>query len=552
MQNCLGISISEKMIKYAKVQKDNKTFKILSYGIRFYDSIDLQSTIQQIIDETDSRKVPVSIDITNEKYYYFNLFNMANKEYVKKAVETEFESFCNENHMNRNAFEGRYTYARDLNNQDQNKIIYIYEDKGKINERVNNFKNARISSITPNAVALPNIVRIEKNKNIMIVNLEDKTTISTIINQKIYNVDTLNTGLENAFDKIKTKENSNLKAYEILKNMTIYTMEMQTTSTDSTNSEYLQYVVPDLYKIAQEIQNLTKNYKKIDEIYLTGYGTVINNIDLYFQEYFKESKVEILKPFFIENDTRVNIKDYVEVNSAIAQAIQGLGFGIKTLNFKNGGSFGDLKTLLTSDVKDLNFKSLKGNLSGKKIDISLTGQLEKIEIGLIRDCTAVLLIIIMYCVGSGILVNYIRDKKAETNAVTADTTLQIEKANADDTKILTKTQDYQKYKSNLENTSAAIENKRSRKNQITTLLNKIVYNIPKEVQLTEIKNTEIQSNGETVQHIVISAQAQKYEQLAYFKAKLKNANILNNIVSTEGTKDDEYVRVIIEGDLRTY
>ena len=552
MQNCLGISISEKMIKYAKVQKDNKTFKILSYGIRFYDSIDLQSTIQQIIDETDSRKVPVSIDITNEKYYYFNLFNMANKEYVKKAVETEFESFCNENHMNRNAFEGRYTYARDLNNQDQNKIIYIYEDKGKINERVNSFKNARISSITPNAVALPNIVRIEKNKNIMIVNLEDKTTISTIINQKIYNVDTLNTGLENAFDKIKTKENSNLKAYEILKNMTIYTMEMQTTSTDSTNSEYLQYVVPDLYKIAQEIQNLTKNYKKIDEIYLTGYGTVINNIDLYFQEYFKESKVEILKPFFIENDTRVNIKDYVEVNSAIAQAIQGLGFGIKTLNFKNGGSFGDLKTLLTSDVKDLNFKSLKGSLSGKKIDISLTGQLEKIEIGLIRDCTAVLLIIIMYCVGSGILVNYIRDKKAETNAVTADTTLQIEKANADDTKILTKTQDYQKYKSNLENTSAAIENKRSRKNQITTLLNKIVYNIPKEVQLTEIKNTEIQSNGETVQHIVISAQAQKYEQLAYFKAKLKNANILNNIVSTEGTKDDEYVRVIIEGDLRTY
>ena len=552
MQNCLGISISEKMIKYAKVQKDNKTFKILSYGIRFYDSIDLQSTIQQIIDETDSRKVPVSIDITNEKYYYFNLFNMANKEYVKKAVETEFESFCNENHMNRNAFEGRYTYARDLNSQDQNKIIYIYEDKGKINERVNNFKNARISSITPNAVALPNIVRIEKNKNIMIVNLEDKTTISTIINQKIYNVDTLNTGLENAFDKIKTKENSNLKAYEILKNMTIYTMEMQTTSTDSTNSEYLQYVVPDLYKIAQEIQNLTKNYKKIDEIYLTGYGTVINNIDLYFQEYFKESKVEILKPFFIENDTRVNIKDYVEVNSAIAQAIQGLGFGIKTLNFKNGGSFGDLKTLLTSDVKDLNFKSLKGSLSGKKIDISLTGQLEKIEIGLIRDCTAVLLIIIMYCVGSGILVNYIRDKKAETNAVTADTTLQIEKANADDTKILTKTQDYQKYKSNLENTSAAIENKRSRKNQITTLLNKIVYNIPKEVQLTEIKNTEIQSNGETVQHIVISAQAQKYEQLAYFKAKLKNANILNNIVSTEGTKDDEYVRVIIEGDLRTY
>ena len=33
--------------------------------------------------------------------------------------------------------------------------------------------------------------------------------------------------------------------------------------------------------------------------------------------------------------------------------------------------------------------------------------------------------------------------------------------------------------------------KRSRKNQITTLLNKIVYTIPKEVVITEIKNTEV-------------------------------------------------------------
>ena len=50
------------------------------------------------------------------------------------------------------------------------------------------------------------------------------------------------------------------------------------------------------------------------------------------------------------------------------------------------------------------------------------------------------------------------------------------------------------------------------------MLNKIVYTIPKEVQLTEIKNEE--KGGK--QHIYISAQSKKYEQLAYFKAKLRN------------------------------
>ena len=73
-----------------------------------------------------------------------------------------------------------------------------------------------------------------------------------------------------------------------------------------------------------------------------------------------------------------------------------------------------------------------------------------------------------------------------------------------------------------------------------------------EVQLTEIKNTETTDSGKTVQHIIIHAQSTKYEQLAYFKAKMKNANVLDNITSTEGQKDGEYVKIIIEGDLKTY
>ena len=73
----------------------------------------------------------------------------------------------------------------------------------------------------------------------------------------------------------------------------------------------------------------------------------------------------------------------------------------------------------------------------------------------------------------------------------------------DDDKIVDKTKDYLRYTYNLENASDELQTKQSRKNQITTLLNNIVYNIPKDVQLTEIKNVEKASNGKIVEHIII-------------------------------------------------
>ena len=71
---------------------------------------------------------------------------------------------------------------------------------------------------------------IEPNKNIMIVDIGDNTKITTIINKNIYNVDILSQGLKEAFDTINLKENSTLKTYEVLKNTTIYTIDMDTTS----------------------------------------------------------------------------------------------------------------------------------------------------------------------------------------------------------------------------------------------------------------------------------------------------------------------------------
>ena len=551
MQSSLGISITDKLIRYAKVNKNNDAYTVESYGIKFYSN--LNEAIGQIIAESNSKNVPISSEVSNENYYYFNIFNLTNKNYAEKAINTEFESYCTENHLNRNVYEGKYIYTKNIENEDQSRIIYIYDNQTDIAEKNLYFEGYRLDTLVPMATTLPNLINAERNKNSMIINIEEKTTVTTIIDQSIYSVNVIEEGMQEILDKINEKENSYSKSYEVCKNTTIYTMETDYSSAEG--NEYLKYIVPTLYKITEEVQKLKDSYKKIDNIYITGMGSVINNIDLYFKEYFKDSKVEILKPFFLEGQANLNIKDYIEVNSAIALAMQGLGRGIKSLNFLAKDWKQNLKALLTSDIGSLKNNKKTGTSKPKKkihINTDMSGKFDKIEMILLRNIISAIMIIIIYSIASTVLISQINKKIDEANDVKEYTSEQLSLAQSDDNKILTRTGDYRTYATNLENSASTMEIRRSRKNQITTLLNKLVYNIPDEVMLTEISNTEKTGKDGSVQHITIQAQSARYEQLAYFKAKLKNANILYDIVSTEGQKEGDVIKITIEGDLRLY
>ena len=57
----------------------------------------------------------------------------------------------------------------------------------------------------------------------------------------------------------------------------------------------------------------------------------------------------------------MNIKDYVEVNSAIAMAMQGLGYGVKDMNFKKHSITDNLPEWMTIDLGSPNANSKIGN-----------------------------------------------------------------------------------------------------------------------------------------------------------------------------------------------
>ena len=62
MASSLGIYVDKNIIKYAKITRDKEELKVDAFGIKIYTN--LEQTINQIVSETFSFKVPISINLS--------------------------------------------------------------------------------------------------------------------------------------------------------------------------------------------------------------------------------------------------------------------------------------------------------------------------------------------------------------------------------------------------------------------------------------------------------------------------------------------------------
>ena len=549
MPSCLGLYIENNLIKYAKVTKEKDMVRVDAFGVKFYDQI--SQAISQIIAETFSYKTPISINLSEETYQYFYFFNLLNKNDLKKAIETEFESYCFEKGYNRNALETRYALVSDVQDSEKIKAIYISTNKAEINKKMQDFEGDSISYVVPLPMSIANVAALKEKENVAIVNLEEKTTVTTIIGNNIYSIDRIEENMEEVLSSISEKENSYAKAYEICKNTTIYTMEGKELLQEE-ESLYLEEIMPTLYKIVQKVKEITENsLNRIDKVYITGTGCIINNIDLYFQEYLPSIKCEILKPYFIPENIKINIKDYIEVNSAIALAMQGLGYGIKTLNFKKANLLDQMPEWLKIEKNNKKEKTTNENKKASKINIpkmnfsfDWKAKLDNTEKWFLRTTTGIISFIILYTIITIFLTNATNKKMLEVQDVKEYTTSQIKTATEDIQTLNNKAVDYQNMTQNLKNYSDEVEQNLKTKNVIPLLLTRIMNVIPKGVTITSIENT-------TGEHVVIYAQSEDYDLLGFFKGSLIVDGILSpsTVVSTSGVKQNGIVKIVIEGDL---
>lgn len=567
MASCLGMYIETNLIKYAKVSKERDLLKVEAFGVKFYDTIG--EAIDQIVAETYSYKTPISINLSDEVYQYFYLFNLLSKTDLKKAVETEFESFCQDNGFNRNALETRNSMVQDVENREKIKTIYISCDKAEINRKLQETDGYTVSGIYPLPMCIANTVELKEKENVLIVNMEEKTTVTSIIDEKVYNIDRIDESVDTILYSIKDKENSYSKAYEICRNTTIYTAEGKDLMQEE--NLYLQDIMPTLYSIVEKLKDyIDHSVNRFDKIYITGTGAIINNIDLYFEEYFPNIKCEILRPYFVNDGVKINIKDYIEVNSAIALAMQELGMGLKNLNFKNPNIIDKLPAWLKLNPKgkkDSAKDSTNGSLKDKiqkmikhddnsdtdkkklidfsKVSFDLSGKFDRTERWLARTTIGILVFIIIYSGISVFLKKQIDSKISEVQEVINDTNnSQIAKINSDIQGLNNKTSEYKRMTDNLKGYTEIVEENLKSKNAIPLLLTRIMNVIPKGVTITSIQNT-------TDSHVVINAQSEDYDSLGYFKGSIIVDGILSpsTVVSTSGVRQGGIIKIVIEGDL---
>ena len=538
MANCLGLYVENNIIKYAKVSKEHEKIKVEAFGVKFYDN--LEKAIDQIVEETYSYKTPISINLSEEVYNYFDMFSMLSNKDLSKAIKTEFEMYCADQGYNPNVFETRYVVSKNPADKEKLKVIHIAANKIELTKKLQVLEKYKLSDIVPVSMTIANLIETKPKENCLIVNMEENTTVTTILDENIYNINLFDEGSQEFLRKINLKENSMAKSYEICKNTTIYTSEGKDLQENEIG--YLEDIMPTLYTIVGNVRKIiNESEEKIDKVYLTGTATLINNLDLYFQEYLNEINCEILKPYFINATKDISVQDYIEVNSAISLALSGLGQGVQGINFKKQNFNDKIPDWLKIEVNPGKEKKSKLATSGWFTN-DLGEKLDKTEISLLRTVGGLFILFIVYSCFSMLLNNQMDSKEAQAQESISSTTAQIQRVENDKTKIESRTNDYTEMIQNLQDLNDRITDASKTRDAIPNLLDRIMFIIPENVQLTSIKNT-------TGTHIVIQAQSNKYEQLGMFKAKLDTEMYLTNVISTSGQQENNVIKVKIEGDL---
>ncbi|MBQ9279683.1 MAG: hypothetical protein IJ215_01360 [Clostridia bacterium] len=578
MPSCLGIYTDKNVIKYAKItsvsDKVRSQLVLDAYGVKFYDNI--QTAVEEIARELECENVPVALTLSNEDYYMTEVFNNLKKKDMLDLASAEYVE--RRGGVSSSVLEFRVKLANNYRNPDKRLALCVASSKGELANIRTNFDAYKIDSISPLPVSIKNLFENQGvDEEAAIINIEDKTTITVFHRNEMQLIGSIPLGASEIISKLAERYNSRPKAYDACKRVSAYLEDSY--DMDDETREILDVIIPTLYDIRQQSEDILLPYlKDIKKIYITGTGAVINNVDLYFHEVFIEPECEVLKPFFISNDNS-NAKDIIEVNSAIALALDGLGMADVDLNFNAAskkaagtaaakdtmrkvkeignaikGKITDTVTYLNSPTGSKRKRSRKKrNISfdeGVKVtkekepevEVEMIPGFGRLDVWLRVACAFSLALFIVYAVCSHFVSNAILAKETEAQKEISQVEAAIASANDDATYLRGQADQYSLITQKLEAVIDKIKNKQTNKTfDIPNFLSKLMFIIPANVRVT---NIVVDESGE----VTIDAESGQYAQLGYFVSRIKLERALLN-VDMEVVSVNSDIKIIISGVL---
>ena len=320
MASALGIFIDRNIIKYAKLNGTKDKLKVESYGMKYGENH--KELLKQIIEETNSSKNNVVINAAEIHYEETSIFSMLKKKDYDKAVEVAYEEIIDKQKLRPELLEYGYILSKNPADSEKLHVLLGIQEKGAMETRANLFgQNVMLYSQMPIGISISNIY--ESPLPALIVNIEEDTYITEIYDTEPIKVTRIATGTKNIIDTINNEENSISKSYEVLRNMVLPTDDMDQISFEG--NEYAPVIVSEVMKIVSEIKSVMKKRPGIYKtIYISGTGATISNLETFIEKLIDDVECDILRPAGIEGQKKVAIKEYVDVNSAIALACEAL------------------------------------------------------------------------------------------------------------------------------------------------------------------------------------------------------------------------------------
>ena len=126
--------------------------------------------------------------MSEEIYNYFDMFAMLTNKDLSKALKTEFEIYCNDQGYNPNVFETRYVVSKNPEDKDILKIIHIAANKIELTKKMQVLEKYKLTNIVPISMTIANLIETKPKENYLIVNIEDNTTVTTILDENVYDI----------------------------------------------------------------------------------------------------------------------------------------------------------------------------------------------------------------------------------------------------------------------------------------------------------------------------------------------------------------------------
>lgn len=591
MPSCLGICIEKNLIKYAKLtrEKNSQVTEIDSFGIKFYDS--LADTVNEIVDETQSVSTPICVGLNTEDYTTVNVFSGLNAKDIKSLVNSEFQSICKEKEINPAALDMRFKLVKNTGMQDTYKAICIAANNTELSNLGKIFENYKLSGILAMGLSPTELFRnggtIEK---VAVVNIEDDTKITVFSNGEIVELITLPIGMDEVFTRLADRFNSYARAYDACKGVNAYSEA--DLSLDDEAREINDVLLPVLYDLKQRIVSALDDYKTVlRNIYITGTGVIINNIDLYFQDAFPNVGCEILIPYFVEKE-RNDIKDVLEVNNALAVATYGLNGVDKETDFFINNSYLRTEANKKKLTKEVSVKEImeyvnkwmndtnnkmkrKVKTKSRRKSVAFADEVEQLDqlsgasevitsdnsisnVGetdedsekvydpfdewLCRVAISTGIAFLAYTGVSHYTGVMLQEKLALTRQRTSAVETEIKKVENDISYVNSETAVYKTKSDKLSKILETIRTHQERSFDVPNFLSRLMFSIPDEVQVTSIK-------VDTSDRVTVSAESGRYAQLGYFVSKLKLEGILENVSMQVVSMDPSCIKIVISGVL---